>query len=334
MTFLTKDILSFYDFNQTNKWYLTKFFTNTTNIGLYPPHAKNVVDKYPNGQPNIGTVDEHNTYEINDFGFRGEIYKNVDVLGVGCSITFGIGVPESLRWTNFLSNSLNKSVMNLGSPGASVETICNNIIQYCMNNKMPKEIFCLMPDFFRSMVVADEEFYKPKIYKNDNTKKNHLEYTFCNPVVSVHKESLFMEIEDHKCIEDLTSPHQLILNSINFIYNLESFCFANNIKLYWTTWDIGTTMIMNKLVNLKNFKLKNYTPFYLPDSKARHRGYNLNCILDHGSEFKDSLWWHQGSDYSIINNKKETNNAHPGIHFHHHFSDFFYNLYKKNATDL
>jgi len=331
MTFLTKDILGFYEFNKENNWYLTKFFTNTSNIGLYPPYAQNVIDKYPNGKSNISTVDEHNTYEINNFGFRGKIDKDADVIGAGCSITFGIGVPELVRWTNFLGNRLNKNVINLGSPGASVETICNNIIKYSLKTKMPKEIFCLFPDFFRSMVVIDKEFYKLKTIKDNDIESDYLQYTFCNPIVDVYKNSIFMKIENQKYIEDSTSPHQLILNSINFIYNLESFCFTNNIKLYWTTWDIPTAMIMDKLVSLKNFKLKNYTSFYSPNLKTKYRGYALDCILDHESEFKDSLFWHKGSDYSIINNKKNLKNAHPGIHFHYHFSDFFYNLYKKNA---
>ena len=327
MSILTRNILDFYDFNEKNNWYLKKYYTDTKEVGLYQPHAKNVIYSKPNNHPYTGTIDEHNTYEINSLGLRGKVYEDSDIIASGCSITFGIGVPEEGRWTNFLGNLANKDVMNLGNPGGSVETICNNIIQYCMNSKMPKEVFCLFPDFFRSMVVVDREFYKSKIPDKRIEQKDILQLTFCNPKVQTYKKSVFMEIENKENIEDKTSPHQLILDSVNCIYNLESFCFTNNIKLYWTTWDISTTMIMQKLIMLKNFKLKNFVPFISTD-QPKNLDYIIanQCILNHESEFKNSLFWHKGSDYSIVNYKKTSDRAHPGIHFHYHVAKFFYGL--------
>jgi len=327
MNSLTRDILSFYEFNQKNSWYLKKYFTDTKEVGFYQPNNQNAIYSKPSDDPYTGTVDEHNTYEINSLGLRGKIYENVDILASGCSITFGIGIPEEGRWTNLLGNLANKNVMNLGNPGGSVETICNNIIQYCMNSTMPKEIFCLMPDFFRSMVVVDKEFYTPKIPDKRIEEKDTLQLTFCNPMVWAHKDSIFMEIEDKKYIEDATSPHQLILNAINNIYILESFCLLNNIKLYWTTWDVATSMLMEKLIQLENFKLKNFSPFMPKNQSQNLDGYIAKqCDSFHNSEFKDNICWAKGSDYSIVNYKKAPERAHPGIHFQYHIAEFFYDL--------
>jgi hypothetical protein len=329
MTNITRNILDFYKENEFNSPYLEKLFTNTNNLGYYKAFAKNVVDsKWDGKSPHIGTIDEINTYNINEFGFRGEAYKDSEVVASGCSITFGIGVPESARWTNLLSNKINKSIMNLGNPGASVESAVNTIIQYCVNNKMPKEIFCLMPDFFRRMVVTDNEFYKTR-KNNWAEKQTNLAYTFCNPKVSFYdSESIFMEIEDQKYIEDSVSPHQLILNSVNAIYALESFCLSNNIKLNWTTWDLPTALIMENLSKLKDFKLKKYTPFFPPKPDMQIGTFiSKSCQSGHNSQFKDNVAWVVGSDYSIIKSKKTTSTAHPGIHVHEHVADFFYNLY-------
>jgi hypothetical protein len=337
VAFITRNILKFYDLNKGNHWYLTKFFTNTKEIGFYSPHSPSAIAKEWNNKDSfVGTVDEENTYNINEFGFRGKAYEGADVLGVGCSITFGVGVPEDGRWTNFLSNRINKDVVNLGSPGASAETICNNIIQYCMNNKMPKKIFCLMPDFFRSMVVIDKEFYLSN--KADNASfvtSDQLGLMYCNPKINrYNKNSIFMEIKDKKYIEDATSPHQLILDSVNFIYILESFCSTNNIKLYWTTWDLSTSLIMEKLNNIENFKLKNFTAFFPPNTEKTLGNFiDHICSLDHESEFKDSVCWKNGSDYSIINKEKVTSRSHPGIHAQYHLADFFYNLYSKDISN-
>jgi hypothetical protein len=333
MKFLTKNILDFYKPTDRNNQYLTKYFTNTNNLGLYLPNAADPVDKYPiPNQANHATIDEHNTYEINRFGFRGEIDENSDVLASGCSITFGLGVPESGRWTNILGNRINKSVTNLGNPGGSAESISTNIIQYCLNNKMPKEIFCLFPDFFRSMVVVDKEFYRPKVVRGLTGNDSILSLTFCNPNVILHKDSLLMDVEDQEYIEDATSPHQLILDAVNFIYILESFCSSNNIKLYWTTWDLNTNILMEQLSTIKDFKLKNFTSFFPPGSRMSCSSVvRQNCKSDHGSEFINSMWWDQGSDYSIVNNEKTSNYSHPGIHFQHHVADLFYDLYKRDA---
>lgn len=331
MSYFTRNILDFYKHNERNSWYLEKLFTNTDNLGYYQPYAKNVVDtKWNEKDPYIGTIDEVNTYNINSFGFRGEDYKDFDMIASGCSITFGIGVPESARWTSLLSNKTNKSVANLGSPGASVQSICTNIIQYCLNNKMPKEIFCLFPDFFRSMVVVDKEFYQTR-RNNWAEKRNYLEYVFCNPTINLYNSnSFFMEIKDQKYIEDSVSPHQLILNSINYIHALEAFCLSNDIKLYWTTWDLPTSLIMENLVKLKDFKLKNFAPFFPPNTEKQVGSFiSDSCDSNHNSDFIENVCWYTGSDYSIVDSKKVTNTAHPGIHVHYHFADFFYNLSKQ-----
>jgi hypothetical protein len=329
MTSLTKDIFNFYKVNSNNDYYLIKYFTNTAHVGKYEPYAKDII---PSDETKVewGTVDEYNTYEINHFGLRGEIDENSDVIASGCSITFGLGVPEEARWTNILSTKINKSVTNLGNLGASVESICNDIVQYCLNTKIPKEIFCLFPDFFRSMIVVDKDFFQSRHLGSSQIRSNLakdgvLALIYCNPTIRQYEGSLFMETQDKKFIEDSTSPHQLILNSINAIYALESFCSTNNIKLYWTTWDINTHLLMQLLLNIKNFKLKNFIPFFTNETSRQIGGFvNQTCDSDHGSEFANTEFWKRGSDYTMINGVKTHENSHPGIHAHVHVSDLFY----------
>ena len=331
MNSLTQDILGPYEYNPINSWYLKKYFTDTENLGMYGPYQKNAVLKEANEYKNIGTVDEDNTYEVNKFGFRGEVYENPEVLGSGCSITFGLGVPEKGRWTNFLGSRINKGVMNLGSPGASVESVCLNLIKYCMNNKMPKQVFCLMPDFFRSVIVYDKEFTEMKTQRDKFGIHQGLLVTFCNPKISMHNGSIFMETKDKRLIEDAISPHNLIFNAVNAIYMLEAFCLTNNIELHWTTWDISTAKVMDKLSTLKDFQLKRYASFFPTDNfKGVNHFIKDTCFLDHDSEFKDALQWVRGSDYSIVDGNKTNASAHPGIHFQYHVADFFYKIISKD----
>lgn len=332
MKFLTKNILTFYKQDQGNNWYLNKLLSNTKEVGVYKPFLENPISSQRSNADNqIETIDEVNTYEINSIGCRGEIDENSEILASGCSITFGLGVPELGRWSNLLSKKINKSVTNLGSPGASVESICLNIIQYCLNTKMPKEIFCLFPDFFRSMVVVDKEFYKSKVNRGDLGTKDHLEYIYCNPVIVKGNGTFFMEVENQKYIEDFTSPHQLILDSINSIYILEAFCSSNNIKLHWTTWNAPSSSILAELSKMKNFKLKNFTSFYGDVSFFDGVGSFVldKCRADtHEHEFRGHASWNHGSDYCFLDGKKTFEYSHPGIHVQEHLAEFFYNLHK------
>jgi hypothetical protein len=90
---------------------------------------------------------------------------------------------------------------------------------------------------------------------------------------------------------------------------------------------------MYQLSDIKDFKLKNFVPFY-PRHAIGHLQYFLKrtCFSDHNSDFKDHLCWHDGSDYSVINYKKEPTHCHPGIHYQEHVADFFYGLYSQNNS--
>lgn len=337
MKFLTKDILPFYKLSDENTWYLTKFFSNTKQVGVLAPGSKDVISSHRSKKDNaVETIDEVNTYEINSIGCRGQVDENSEIIASGCSITFGLGVPELGRWTNLLSKKIDKSITNLGNPGDSVENICMNTIQYCLNSKMPKEIFCFFPDLFRSNVVVDKEFYRSRVNRGSMGTKDFLERTFCNPKIIQNNKSFFMEIENQKYIEDSTSPHQLILDSVRFIYILESFCLSNNIKLYWTTWDRPSSYVLEELSKIKDFKLKNFKSFYPPDSEHGGIGGLIidNCKPDtHEHEFKDHESWSKGSDYAFINGEKTFKNSHPGVHVQEHVSEFFYNLHKEHDID-
>lgn len=329
MSFITSNILDFYQSNKHTHWYLQKYFSNSNLYGMFSPYQKDPILKQWDGKTNfVPTIDEHNTYDINRFGLRGQIDENSDVLASGCSLTFGIGVPEIGRWSNILGEKIDKNIVNLGSPGASVESTVNTIIQYSMNQKMPKEIFCLMPDFFRRRVVVDKEFFKQKHNKKRVIDNDSLNLEYCSPDIVREEGLIVMKVEDQRYIEDALSPHQLILNSINAIYFLESFCATNNIKLHWTTWDLPSQKIMEELSKFRNFKLKNYTPFFPSNNQLGAGDFVINtCQLGHNSIFREHISWLDGRDYSVRDGKKTTRYCHPGIHFHTHMAEFFYNLY-------
>ena len=89
----------------------------------------------------LQVVDSDNDYFINELGFRGKIKSSPEIIGIGCSFTFGMGVPENGVWTNILADSVGIDILNLGAPGHTVKKICELAIGYISKYNKPKTIF-------------------------------------------------------------------------------------------------------------------------------------------------------------------------------------------------
>lgn len=99
-------------------------------------------------------------YNINSFGYRSEEFSKEDAannfLYVGCSVTFGVGLPDNLIWPYFLNKKLNgEKVFNLGINGISTNMITYNIHKYIQQFGKPKAVFALYPNFSRTESFLD-----------------------------------------------------------------------------------------------------------------------------------------------------------------------------------
>lgn len=332
---MTKEVLWNYDYNSDNKKYLDFYLSNLIN-NAFPAGKTDMKSRQLNAEKGINTFDDVNEYIINSNGFRSSEFSvgNTDILAVGCSITFGIGVPIDGAWPSILESKTNKKVTNMSLPGESVTSICNRIIKYCMNYENPKSIYCFFPDFFRMLFVQDFDYHVSKKYLVDKkpTDKN---LSLVSPNVANDmsyyyengKNKLFFNRKtwDSLSLEDSVSPHQAILESINAIYMLESFCKTNKIELVWSTWSNITKVLLEKMLLIPNFELTQYKPF----NEITNKTYDPNkiisdCKKDHSTDLVNNVCWKRGTDFMAKGNEILRNFlSHPGIHFHYHVADFF-----------
>lgn len=332
---MTTNILKPYFYDEQTKSFLNFYSNKLTNPSFEPGILKMTRDNV-RGRDGLTTFDEVNEYMINSNGFRGQEFlnKKIDILGAGCSVTFGIGVPEDGTWVKLLSSMQNKSAVNISLPGSSVSEICNKVIKYCMNYGNPNSIYCLFPDFFRMLFVQDFDYDVAKKYINDiNTADKAIRLStpnIANTASYLYEDGqdkilIERDSKEDRSLENSISPHQAILESINSIYFLESFCKTNNIKLYWSTWSNITKILINTLNTIKDFELTCYTAF----DEVENKTYNPNnivskCKLSHDSDFTSHPSWKEGSDFMANNNKIIKHfMPHPGIHFHHHVAEMF-----------
>jgi hypothetical protein len=351
-----KNLLDVYEYHENN-FYLYKHFMDTNRIGSNVINSEDPYKvRHKGNVSGIHLVDKENSYHINELALRGKINYESEILGAGCSFTFGMGVPEEGIWTQILGKKINKDIINLSSPGWSTKKICDQIIIFCAKYKMPKTIFALFPGFFRGMMVEDIDFYSTT--KNMNPKEQHkipgsnipllMQQSF-DPMIYSDKRNNFIAFEHIKksdyfepkhenitYMENVLSPHQLILDAVDSIYLLEYFCKSHNIDLQWSTWHKPTTLLMKNLLKIPNFKLKKYIEF--SDDNDNYLLENINnfphksCSIGHSSSLIKHPCWNKGSDHiiDINDNKLPGWPGHPGIHYQIHLAEFFYKIYEDN----
>ena len=92
-----------------------------------------------------GWLDKKITYNLNNYGFRtSEFAETENFIALGCSFTFGVGLPEEEIWTSLLSNQLNLPNWNLGVPGSSSDT-SYRLAKYFIPMLRPKFVVMLEP---------------------------------------------------------------------------------------------------------------------------------------------------------------------------------------------
>jgi hypothetical protein len=256
-----------------------------------------------------GMIDTQTEYSYNNFGYRDKYWKgNSEILALGCSNTFGSGVPVKGRWTNILGSMMNQEIRNLSEPGVSIQKIISQAFAYFKEFGNPKTIVCLFPDPFRLNLPINKNL----IISNDH---NH--DTFLNTVhlishngTDVSKRVRYSK-KPHK-YEDVLPMELPLFFSMQSIHMLEQYCKSNSIKLVWTSWMEDIHYVFN---NLENIPFDNFV--FNEDFIINSLVFDKDChenerniftrYFDHGNDTEE------GIEYS-----------HPGAHKHIHIAEAFY----------
>lgn len=255
---------------------------------------------------NIG-YDNSFDYNLNTLNFREpKFIKGAEMLAVGCSNSFGVGLPYDLAWPETVAKSLNFRYSNISNPGTSVMHQVMNIFHYCKAFGNPKIILCVFPNFERSRIFIDNKTIH---------SKNQLEKE--SQPVDIHTNNpkhrpTFLKLPVDK--DEIISERQAFYYNTLFIFMLEQYCRSNKIKLIWSTW-----------ADHDNFDLmfKETYEYYESGTKKLFMP-NVYACKDH----EDLKIEHP----NIFNQAADTHNGnpHPGVHWHQHVTEFFVNKIKND----
>ena len=109
------------------------------------------------------------TYKFNNHGFRCDQFNDTpNIVTLGCSLTFCMGVPIEDSWPTLVANELNLTCFNLGVQAASHDTAFR-LAYHWLEKIKPKIVVLWGPDQDRFELSADQQFYsylpnKPDLY--------------------------------------------------------------------------------------------------------------------------------------------------------------------------
>jgi hypothetical protein len=272
-----------------------------------------------------------NDYYLNNLNFRDRrdwINNNpAEIVALGCSHTYGIGVPQEYNWPSIVEARTGKTVANLGICGASAELNLNSFLRYLDTVGKPKYVLACFPDHLRYSHITEGKFYYVNGAQDDHSKSRkvvtHLRTSdHITGEINI-KDKIIKLPGDAKYL----IPTQESLNQyISSIYIIEKICKFLDIKFYWGTWSMATQKIftenlfledwfcLNKNNHVESIK-SNSTANEFFDKENYYR--EVKCQLSHSMDEKDfekykNNMWKIGSD-----------NNHLGIHWQHHTAESF-----------
>jgi len=204
------------------------------------------------GQEDI--VDNNFNYRLNNYSFRSDHFTKLNnddysILVNGCSVTFGMALPEKHIWPTLLTKEIKtnkkKNLYNISVCGIDTFQLINNFYTFINLFGIPNIYFMIVPPIYRFTHMY-----------NKNERIN----TYQNVAWLPDKNA----IED--CMINNENKYMIdIFYNISAIRNLETFCKHLNIRFFWFSWDTASQEYYesfefdnlirgtnNKFTNIKN----------------------------------------------------------------------------------
>jgi hypothetical protein len=262
------------------------------------------------------------SYVTNSDGYRSKELKEVaELMTLGCSNTFGVGLPEEKVWPSILADKLGMSLVNLGSSGDSAMGQVRKAFSYFRRYGNPKIIVCMFP-LFRMEVPTNKDLFFPNNFIKDNKY----------PKVSKIE---ILPSKKEKYVKLPYDPATVIPQDVAFyythmmIYILEQYCNSNNIKFVWNIWDQPYDFIYEYVTKIDDRSHKNYCPTSFSSWRLQKfddgtikefldDSFTVTCHEEH----IDDYFFYSGSD--LVHG-----HPHPGFHKNIHLAEEFFDFINK-----
>ncbi len=238
-------------------------------------------------------------YVHNSYGYRCNEFDNQKIMFLGCSNTYGMGLSIEDTWPYILAEKLGMDYINLAKGGDSAQAQIIKAFQFFKEFYNPEYIVAVLP-VFRVEAPKVKKILE-RTYENNKNGPEILQQFFNND----HKDLLKFAKSPYN-LDDILPREFSTFYTFMFIQMLIQYCESNNIKLYWTAYEIENVEKVKNFLNLKNpknyFKLDFFKMDYLK---------TYNCH----PQFKDRI------DFDIA-----ADQGHVGMHYHWHLAELIHKI--------
>ena len=304
------------------------FGRNLLEAGGEPPSLNNI--------PCYSNQDKHLNipYYLNKHGYRSEEFnRDNEVLILGCSQTYGSGMPNEFTWPEIFCNSINKKYSRIAKRGDSINGQVYKAFKYFEEIGNPKIVLALFPLYRLEYSMVPDKFLSPNDSKETNAKSM--------------LPGIFMAYFSNKdFLKFSKAPHDpayvipkefVVFYNFMFIKMLEQYCDSHNIKFIWSIYDENDIMndyIQENIDNVfKNFiktseivYLFNYRVLngYKNDDSEEDKAILKKCNHD----FEGHKLYDFAADFD-----KKTQQGHWNMHTHYHIYEKFIERYNDIKND-
>lgn len=175
-------------------------------------------------------------YKTNSLAYRSEEFDNQEILTLGCSQTYGVGLPVELTWPHMLSQITNKKYINLALGGEGAQAQIAKAFQFCSEYYKPKYIIGLFPLSRLEVPQIKKRFYTSleKMKKNEIENIDRSQNIVIKNVISQKSMAPFSKLP-YSADEVLPQEFAIFYNML-FIKMFHEYCKSNNIKFLWTPY--------------------------------------------------------------------------------------------------
>ena len=271
-------------------------------------------------------------YDINDHGYRSEEFKkNNQVLVLGCSQTYGSGLPNEFTWPDIFCKSIDKKYSRIAVPGDSINAQVYKAFKYFEEIGNPEIVVGVFPLYRLEYSAVPGKFISTSSWGQASVQKVSIG-------IAYFYEDYMTKLSQMPYDPEYVLPKELaIFYNFMFIKMLEQYCESNNIKFIWSIYDnediemlMRSTMYTTKNYLITSKCIKEFE-YLKRNPKEKLEGDILADKLKHEEcckEFKDHKLYDWAADYDY---KKHL--GHWGIHIHQHMAERFIERYMKIKND-
>ena len=280
------------------------------------------------GEICYNSLDVHHQveYYTNNHGYRSsEFDKDNEVLVLGCSQTFGSGMPNEFTWPEIFCSNIDKKYSRVAARGDSINGQVYKAFKYFKEIGNPKIVVAAFPLLRLEYPVVPGKFVSlDGSSRNENLKS-------LSPAVAYFHEPYLLKFSKAPHDPIFTIPKEFVIYyNFMFIKMLEQYCDSHNIKFIYSVYEeeeVDNYIQKNMADAFKNY-LKTSDIIREIGYPKDHKTHNIPGHEECFNKFKDHDLYSWAADYD-----KEKDLGHWGKHVHHHMAERFTNRYNEIKND-